>query len=81
MLRRSFVRTAALALIFYGVLGFFVAGAMLMLGHATFSELERWRTALTSERGLVMPKLRDAIARSVRETQDHRVSTHHLAAE
>lgn len=58
MRRRALLRTAAIALIFYGILGLFVAAAMALVGYVTFSELDRLRTALDGERGALVSTLR-----------------------
>lgn len=55
-----FLRAAALALGLYGVLGLFIAGAMLVVGATTFRQIATLQTTLESERSALVKALRTA---------------------
>ncbi|MBV8714507.1 MAG: hypothetical protein JOZ65_05515, partial [Chloroflexi bacterium] len=50
MVRNRFLRSAAVALSAYGVLGLVIAAAMLVVGISTFSQVTRLQNTLESER-------------------------------
>ena len=54
----AFIRTAGVAFALYGVLGIAIAGFMLLVGMATFSELERLRTSFERDRTTLVQSLR-----------------------
>lgn len=58
MRRSSLVRTAALALVLYGVLGFFVGGAMALVGWASFAQVQELQRTLDRERASLAQSLR-----------------------
>lgn len=58
MYRALFLRTAGVALAFYGVIGIFVVAATVLVGTTAFSEIARSREVLNQERTRVVDSLR-----------------------
>lgn len=54
----AFIRTAGIAFALYGVLGVAIAGFMLIVGSATFNELERLRAEFDRDRAKLVQSLR-----------------------
>src|SRR5215207_7693679 len=67
MFRYRFLRTAAVALGLYGVLGLLIATAMLIVGATTFGEIARFQSALETERVALVQSLR-TVSATVRDT-------------
>ncbi|MDQ3810456.1 MAG: hypothetical protein M3336_09210, partial [Chloroflexota bacterium] len=60
MFRYRFLRSAAIALGLYGVLGLFIAAAMLVVGASTFAQLQSLQGSLERERGSLVAAIRTA---------------------
>jgi hypothetical protein len=58
MFRYRFLRSAAAALVLYGVLGLFISAAMLVVGRTTFEQVTSLQVTLESERLALMRSLR-----------------------
>lgn len=58
MYRALFLRTAGVALAFYGVIGIFVVAATVLVGTTAFSEIARSRVVFNRERTSVVDSLR-----------------------
>jgi hypothetical protein len=58
MFRYRFLRSAAIALGAYGVLGFIIAAAMLVVGISTFSQVASLQHTLESERSTLVQSIR-----------------------
>ncbi|MBV8719480.1 MAG: hypothetical protein JOZ65_30795 [Chloroflexi bacterium] len=58
MVRNRFLRSAAVALSAYGVLGLVIAAAMLVVGISTFSQVTRLQNTLESERQSLVQSIR-----------------------
>lgn len=54
----AFIRTAGIAFALYGILGVAIAGFMLLVGRATFDELERLRASFDRDRTALVQSLR-----------------------
>jgi hypothetical protein len=67
MLRYRFLRSAAIALASYGVLGLFIAAAMLIVGRTTFDQVSTLSTTLERERAALVQSIRTASA-TLRDT-------------
>jgi hypothetical protein len=67
MFRYRFLRSAAVALGLYGVLGLCIAAAMLVVGMSTFSEITRFQTTLETERMALVDSLR-TVSITVKDT-------------
>ncbi len=67
MFRYRFLRSAAVALVLYGVLGLFVTIALIVLGATTFGEISRFQSALDTERQALVASLR-TVSATVRDT-------------
>jgi hypothetical protein len=62
-----FLRSAAVALCLYGVLGLLIAAAMVVVGSATFTQVTRLQTTLERERGSLVRSIR-LVATTVQDT-------------
>ena len=69
MLRRAGLRTAALALILYGLFGFLVGATVAIIGYSTFQSVDALRGMLDSERGSLALSLR-GVSRTVGDSAD-----------
>jgi hypothetical protein len=58
MFRFGFLRTAAIALEIYGVLGLFITAALLVVGYSTFSQVSALQGGLESERASLVQSIR-----------------------
>ena len=58
MFRYRFLRSAAIALGLYGLLGLFIAAAMLVVGISTFGQVTRLQRTLESERVALVGSIR-----------------------
>ena len=58
MVRYRFLRSAAIALVLYGVLGLLIAVAMLVVGISTFTQVTSLQTTLESERLSLVTSIR-----------------------
>jgi hypothetical protein len=58
MFRLGFLRTAAIALEIYGVLGLFITAAMLVVGYGTFSQVSTLQAGLEAERASLVQSIR-----------------------
>jgi hypothetical protein len=58
MFRYGFLRTAAIALEIYGVLGLFITAAMLIVGYSTFSQVIALQSGLENERASLVQSIR-----------------------
>ena len=58
MVRYRFLRSAALALGAYGVLGLFISAAMLVVGTTTFGQVQRLQATLENERVALVQSIR-----------------------
>jgi hypothetical protein len=58
MFRLGFLRTAAIALEVYGVLGLFITVAMLVVGYGTFSQVSALQGSLETERASLIQSIR-----------------------
>jgi hypothetical protein len=67
MFRDRFLRTSAVALILYGVLGLFTSLALLVVGSTTLARIETLQTTLERERSSLVGSLRTASA-TLRDT-------------
>ena len=67
MIRYRFLRTAAVALELYGILGLAISVAMLVVGLTTFAQIATLQKTLDDERGPLIQSLRAASA-TVRDT-------------
>ena len=65
--RFRFLRTAAIALEVYGVLGLFITVAMLVVGYGTFSQVDGLQRGLESERGSLVQSIR-TVSRTLADT-------------
>ena len=67
MFRYRFLRSAAIALGLYGVLGLFIAAAMLIVGISTFAQVITLQTTLESERVALVQSIR-TVSGTLRDT-------------
>src|SRR5919199_4995669 len=67
MFRYQFLRSAAIALGMYGVLGLFIAAAMLVVGISTFGQVLTLQTTLESERVALVQSIR-TVSATLRDT-------------
>ena len=67
MFRYRFLRSAAIALGLYGVLGLFIAAAMLVVGISTFAQVITLQTTLESERVALVRSIR-TVSGTLRDT-------------
>jgi len=67
MFRYQFLRSAAIALGMYGVLGLFIAAAMLIVGITTFGQVITLQTTLESERVALVQSIR-TVSGTLRDT-------------
>jgi hypothetical protein len=67
MVRYRFLRSAAIALSLYGVLGMVIATAMLVVGVSTFSKVERLQSTLDAERLSLVQSIR-TVSGTLRDT-------------
>jgi hypothetical protein len=58
MFRYGFLRTAAIALEVYGVLGLFITLALLVVGYSTFSQVSTLQRGLETERAALVQSIR-----------------------
>jgi hypothetical protein len=58
MFRLGFLRTAAIALEVYGVLGLFITAAMVVVGYSTFSQVTTLQRGLEGERASLVQSIR-----------------------
>src|SRR5260370_9869474 len=58
MFRYRFLRSAAVALGAYGVLGLFISAAMLVVGTTTFGQVQRLQATLENERVALVQSIR-----------------------
>jgi hypothetical protein len=67
MVRNRFLRTAAIALALYGVLGLFISAAMLVVGITTFTQIGSLQKTLEAERGSLVDSIR-TVSGTIRDT-------------
>src|SRR5438067_8745845 len=67
MFRYRFLRSAAVALCAYGILGLFIAAAMLVVGLSTFGRVAGLQRTLESERQSLVQSIR-TVSGSLRDT-------------
>jgi hypothetical protein len=67
MFRLGFLRTAAIALEIYGVLGLFITAALLVVGYSTFSQVSTLQAGLERERGSLVQSIR-TVSRTLADT-------------
>ena len=67
MFRYAFLRTAAIALELYGVLGLFITAALLVVGYSTFSQVSSLQRGLESERAALVQSIR-TVSRTLADT-------------
>jgi hypothetical protein len=60
MFRYRFLRSAAVALVLYGVLGLGIAAAMVVVGYSTFNQVATVSTTLERERAALVQSIRTA---------------------
>jgi hypothetical protein len=65
--RYRFLRTAAIALEVYGVLGLLITAAMLVVGYSTFSQVNGLQRGLESERASLVQSIR-TVSRTIADT-------------
>ena len=58
MFRFSFLRTAAIALEVYGILGLFITAALLVVGYSTFAQVSSLQGGLEAERASLVRSIR-----------------------
>jgi len=67
MVRYQFLRSAAIAFVVYGLLGLFIAAAMLVVGISTFGQVLTLQTTLESERVALVQSIR-TVSGTLRDT-------------
>ena len=67
MLRYRFLRTAAVALEFYGILGLAISAAMLVVGITTFGQIAQLQRTLESQRSSLVDSIH-TVSATVRDT-------------